>query len=200
MEPSASDPVAASDRRRARLFLVVSLLGTAVVFWAQFGWVKSTNFWGHDEWLVLSLTTRGIIDVPHSNRPLVFIWHLPVALLVPHDLGAVQLLHGSYLLLCGCLVFLICRRLAPGLGVFAFLSGVFACIWSPLDLFRLNAVACVSYSGLAFGTSLAVLLYVESWRRGSKGWLLLRSRRRWSPGGRPRRRFPSWPSPLSPCW
>jgi hypothetical protein len=53
------------------------------VFWAQFAWVQSTNFWGSDEWLHLSLTSRGIIDFPYANRPLMLLWSLPAALLVP---------------------------------------------------------------------------------------------------------------------
>ncbi|MEE8384876.1 MAG: hypothetical protein V3S01_03050 [Dehalococcoidia bacterium] len=64
------------------------LLGLAAVFWAQFAWVQSTNFWGSDEWLHLSLTSRGIIDFPYANRPLMLLWSLPAALLVPNSLGA----------------------------------------------------------------------------------------------------------------
>jgi len=165
--------VAASERRRARLLLTVPLLGIAAVFWAQFRWVERTNFWGFDEWLHLSLTTRGIVDFAYANRPLMLLWSLPAALLVPHSLGAFYWLHASYLMLVGCLVYLLCRRLAPRHLMLAFLSGVFACLWAPLDFFRLNTLAFTGYSGLTFATYLAALLFVESWRRASRGLLLL---------------------------
>jgi hypothetical protein len=150
-----------------------ALLGLAGVFWAQFIWVERTNFWGFDEWLHLSLTTRGIVDFPYANRPLMLLWSLPAALVVPHSLWAFYWLHASYLMLVGCLVYLLCRRLAPRHVALAFLSGVFACFWAPQDLFRLSTLAFTGYSGLTFATYLAALLFVESWRRASRGLLLL---------------------------
>ncbi|MEE8384877.1 MAG: hypothetical protein V3S01_03055 [Dehalococcoidia bacterium] len=76
-------------------------------------------------------------------------------------------------MLIGWLVFLLCRRLVPAHATLAFLSGVFACSWAPQDFARLDTLALTGYSGLTLATCLAMLLFVESWRRGSLRLLLL---------------------------
>lgn len=138
-----------------------ALLGIAAVVAAQFALVKPTNFGGFDEWVILSLVGRGIADVPHANRPFELLWSLPASL-GPPSLWTYYATHTAYLAALGGLAFLLSRRLHPGEPLLAFLAGVFAAAWAPMDLTRLNVV--VGYAGLAFSAFLALLLLVESWR------------------------------------
>ncbi|HXB57562.1 MAG TPA: hypothetical protein VN461_22560 [Vicinamibacteria bacterium] len=139
------------------------LLGIVANFWAQFGWVRATNFGGSDEWLIISLVSRGILSVPYANRPWVFLWTLPWVRIRPHDLAAYYVAETTYLALSGCLVFMICRLLIPRYPLLSFLAGVFSVVWAPLDFLRLDTVLLTGYSGFAFGTLLAILLLLQSW-------------------------------------
>jgi len=133
--------------------------------WAsQFAWVSPTNFSGTDEWLYLSLTSRGIIDFPHTQRPLTLLWTLPGALL-RHRFVGFHLVDGAYLLLSGWLVFLIARRLAPGDALTALSAGVFALVWAPRDMARLLTVQTTVNTGVTAAGLLALVLLLESWVR-----------------------------------
>ncbi len=57
-------------RGHGRLRLCVALAALLLVFGSGFSVVRSTNFGGLDEWLIVSLTSQGIVDVPYANRPL----------------------------------------------------------------------------------------------------------------------------------
>src|SRR5438445_636559 len=46
------------------------LAGLAGVFWSQVRWARVSNFGGYDEWLILWLTSRGIVSFPYARRPL----------------------------------------------------------------------------------------------------------------------------------
>ncbi len=137
-----------------------------VLLWSQFAWVEATNFQGFDEWLTLSLVSRGIVDVPHANRPLGLFWNLFPALLTPHSLGGVFLFYVHYLALTAFLVCLICRRLLPEPPELAFLAGAFTASWAPSDPLRLTALYSTAYAGSTLGLWLSVYLLVESWSRG----------------------------------
>jgi hypothetical protein len=154
--------------RHAALALPCLLL----VFAAHFHVARPTNFAGYDEWLILSLASRGIFSFPYANRPLNLVWNAPAALLAPHSLTAQFALHAAYLALAGALVYLLCRRLAPGHPGFAFLAAALALVWAPMDPRRLQNLQMTPYSGVTFGTLLAVWLYLESWIR-DRAWLLL---------------------------
>ncbi len=149
------------------------LAGIVANFWSQFAWVRATNFGGSDEWLYISLASRGILTIPYANRPFVLLWTLPGAWIVPHDLAGYYVAHTAYLALSGCLVFSICRLLVPPYPLVAYLAGVFSAVWAPLDFLRLDAVLLTGYSGFTFGTLLAILLLLESWRRQSLPLLAL---------------------------
>ena len=135
-----------------------------VLTWSQFAWVSATNFLGHDEWLVLSLTSRGIVSFPYANRPLTMVWNLPTALF-RDPLTAHYVLHGTYLSLTGVLVFLLVRRLAPERVVLAWMAGAFAATWAPADLLRLDSVHTLAYSGFVVGVLASHLLLLEGWSR-----------------------------------
>ncbi len=152
---------------------VCLLLGVVANFWSQFAWVQATNFSGSDEWLIISLVSRGILSIPYANRPLVFLWTVPWARILPHDLAAYYLADTTYLALSGCLVLLICRLLVPRDPLVSYLAGVFSVVWAPLDFLRLDAVLLTGYSGFTFGTLLAILLLLQSWRRQSVPLLAL---------------------------
>lgn len=141
-----------------------------VLVGCQFAWLSPTNFHGSDEWLILSLVSRGIVTLPYANRPLALAWNLPAALfddpVTPHFV-----LHGIYLALTGVLVFLIVRRLAPEEALLAWMAGVLAALWAPRDRLRLATVQMLPYSGFMVGLLLALLLLVEWWRR--RRWGLL---------------------------
>lgn len=159
-----------ANLRRATL---AALAGITALFVAQFAWVSATNFSGYDEWLFVSLSTRRIISYPYENRPLVYLWHLPPALLWPHSLNAYYAAHGLYLVLIGWLSFALARRLVPWSVPLSFMAGAFAATWAPADHARLNTLALTSYSGHTLGTLLAVVLFVESWVRRSAPLLVV---------------------------
>lgn len=150
-----------------------ALAGLLAVFWSQFAWVRPTNFGGTDEWLYISLASQRILDIPYANRPFVLLWTLPAAIVWPHSLWSYFLVHTTYLTLCGWLLFLLVRRLAPEAPLLAFLAGAFCLTWAPLDFLRLDTVLLTGYSGFTFGTLLALVLYVESWLRSKPVLLAL---------------------------
>jgi hypothetical protein len=150
---------------------VIVLLALGAVTASQFATVPWTNFGGVDEWLYLSLNSRGIVSFPHSNRPLTLLWSLPGFLLTPDRFAGYLAMHVLYLLLGAWLTWQIVRRVEPAAGPVAFLAGVFALVWAPLDMARLAAVQTSMNSGATFATLLSIALLVESWRRGR--WALL---------------------------
>lgn len=149
---------------KARTALVAASL--ALVFAAGFSSARSTNFGGYDEWLVVSLTSRGITDFPYSHRPLAGMWAAPGALGLPSTLRGYLLVHAAWLLLSGLLVGAIAHRLAPGAGSLAAMAGAFALTWAPLDLHRLNPLNNLPYSGATVAAIVALLLLVE-WAAGA---------------------------------
>jgi len=150
---------------RARWAVVA--LSLALVFWTGFSAVRSTNFGGYDEWLVVSLTSRGIVGFPYANRPLALAWALPGVLGLPSGLGAYLLAHTAWLFLSGLVVLAIARRLAPGAPRLAALAAAFALTWAPLDAHRLNPLNNLEYSGATLAALLALLLLLE-WAAGGR--------------------------------
>jgi hypothetical protein len=154
-----------------RSALVAGLVLTGV--WAtQFAWIAPTNFTPTDEWLYVSLTSQGIVDCPHMQRPLALLWALPGALL-PHRFVGFHLADGAYVLLTGGLVFLLARRLAAGDVVLALLAGAFAMAWAPRDMNRLVTVQATVAAGPTAAALLAFVLLVESCVRNRRGLLVL---------------------------
>ena len=143
----------------------VVLLAVYAVFWILFGIVRPENFGGIDEWMILSLVSRGALDIPYANRPLGLLFNLPAALFPAHLLGASFLLHAHYLVLGGLLTSLLLLRLAPDRPDWALLAGVFAATWAPSDLLRLNSIYSSAYSGVTAATVLAFLLLASAGRR-----------------------------------
>ena len=132
----------------------------------HFAWIRPTNFLGFDEWMIVWLTSRGIVSQPHAGRPIPLVWNLP-ALLAPHRFLAHHVLFGTYLALSGVLVFALCRAVAPRVPVVAALAGGFAAVWAPLDYQRLATVHMALYGGVTFATLLALFLFLASVRRTS---------------------------------
>jgi hypothetical protein len=90
------------------------------------------------------------------------LWSLPARLL-PKSLWTYHALHCAYLAGGGCLAFWLWRRLFPDRPLLAWLAGLFAAIWSPLDFHRLNVVQ--PYASYTFFAMLAIVLFVEAWLR-----------------------------------
>jgi hypothetical protein len=150
-----------------RHLLPVAAFGLLAILWSQFAWVRLGNFGGYDEWLLLSLTSQGIIDSPYSNRPFNFLFTLPGAWLTPHSFTGYSVVHAAYIWLWGVCVFWTLHRLLPAQGLLAFLAGAFSVVWMPVDLVRLSAVQGTFYSGFTLCMLVATLLYAESWLRQS---------------------------------
>ena len=140
----------------------LALLGLAG---ALFSAVRPTNFVGVDEWLCLSLLSRGIVSSPYANRPLNFVWGLPARWLFPDRLVGLLAVHALWIGLGGVLVFLVLRRLLKGTMVPAFLAGAFTIVWAPSDSMRLVPADMFTYSGCTFGVLLASWLALEAWAR-----------------------------------
>jgi hypothetical protein len=166
----APSPVALSRAEAATAPLLGSrarLAGSALAVLASAGAlfvaVRPTNFIGSDEWLYLSLLSRGIVDSPYSNRPLNFVWGLPAHWLFPNPLHGLLVIHVLWIGLGGILVFLAVRRLLGGALVPAFLAGTFTIVWAPADSTRLVPAHMFIYSGCTFGALLGAWLALEAW-------------------------------------
>jgi hypothetical protein len=164
---------AAAGSARPRLGALPALLGFQAVFWTQFAWVRMTNFAGFDEWLLIALLARGVRDYPYANRPLMLWWSVPASLLTPNGLAGYYVMQAMYSSLIGWLTFLVCRRVWPERAMLAFLAGIFAMVWAPSDMLRLQSVSLLAYPGATCGMLLAILGLLESWRRGSPVLLAL---------------------------
>lgn len=140
---------------------------------SQFGWVSPSNFRGFDEWLILSLLSRGIVSFPYANRPLALVWALPAPLLSGDGLWGFLILHATYLGAAAMLTCLTLRRLWPSLPLAAWMAGAFSLAWAPTDPTRLCSVQMIINSGAALGCALAVWLFAESFLRRSRSLLLL---------------------------
>jgi hypothetical protein len=141
----------------------LAILGIGALLLTQLASMARTNFTGFDEWLIIQLVSKGIIDVPHGNRPVHLLWLLPVDI-APHTLTSYVVLHGIYAFLSGALVFLLCRRVLPKQRLLWLLTAIFAVVWGPGDLARLSTLERVGYTAFEFGMLLAIFLLVESWR------------------------------------
>jgi hypothetical protein len=150
---------------------VVMAVGLLAVFGAQFAWVRHTNFGRTDDWLLIDLASRGVVDFPYANRPLNLIWTLPAGLLAPYRLAAHFFMHVLYLFLSGLLVLAIGRRVLPSLPFTAWLTAAIALVWAPGDRSRLCPMAI--YAGATFGALLALFLLVEAWVRQRRALLAL---------------------------
>jgi uncharacterized membrane protein HdeD (DUF308 family) len=142
----------------------LALLGLAG---ALFSAVRPTNFIGSDEWLCLSLLSRGILNIPYGNRPLNLVWGLPSRWLFPDQLAGLLAIHAAWIGLGGVLVFLVVRRLLRGAMVPAFLAGAFTIVWAPSDSTRVASAQMFVYSGFTFGALLTTWLALEAWSRRS---------------------------------
>lgn len=140
----------------------LGLLGVAAMLFTQLPWMARTNFTGFDEWLIIDLVSKGIIDVPHGNRPVHLLWLLPAAL-APYSVTPYVVLHALYGFLSGALVFLLCRRLVPGRPLLWLLTAILSVVWGPGDLARLSTIERSGYTAFEFATLLAIFLLVESW-------------------------------------
>jgi hypothetical protein len=136
----------------------IVLAAVYATFWIQFSVVRLTNFGGVDEWMILSLVSRGAVDIPYANRPLGLLFNLPVAAFPTHLLHASLMLHGHYLVAAGMLTSLLLLRLVPERPHWALLGGAFAASWAPSDLMRLNPIYSSAYSGVAAATVLVLLV------------------------------------------
>ncbi len=132
---------------------------------SSFAVVRPTNFGASDEWVIISLLSQGIVDIPWANRPLNLVWDWPAWAILPNRLVGFLLLHVLWLGLGGVLVFLIVRRLLRGAERLAFLAGAFTIVWAPGDGTRLASVQMILYSGCTFGVLLAAWLALEAWLR-----------------------------------
>ncbi len=160
---ASSRPPAPTQGPRHVAFAVAGILG---VFWAAFSFVRPTNFGGWDEWLVVSLTADGIVDLPYENRPLSLLFNALGTLVAPHRLLGYYAVHAAYLCLGAWLVFRLAERLVPDHPQVALLAGIFTAAWAPLDSLRLDVVLCANYSGATLGVLVATTVLLESNRRG----------------------------------
>ncbi|MFI5184252.1 MAG: hypothetical protein ACHQNV_07640 [Vicinamibacteria bacterium] len=152
--------------------LPYAVAGLPLLLWTQRAWVRPTNFGGFDEWPMLHLPSRFIVDVAYANRPLGLVWLLPAAAW-PYTFRAFVGLSFAYLLLAALAVFRIHRRLRPERPLESFLAASLVLVWAPGDLARLSTVESALYAGITFGTMATIAAFVESWFEGRVLTLLL---------------------------
>jgi len=148
--------------RRAVLSMALTIGAVAVL---QQVWVSPANFGGADEWLLLDLSSRGILGVPYANRPLVLLCQAPPARLMSGDLRGFWLFTTLYFASTGALTSWLALRLAPGARTLALLAGVATVAWAPLDYLRLDTVLICGYAGFTLAAVGALVLFVEAWHR-----------------------------------
>ena len=149
-------------------------LGLVAIFLASWVSVPATNFSGWDEWLVLNLTSRGVLTLPYENRPFSLLFNLPGALLLPSSLAGFWLVHAFYLVLAGALTsWLAHHLLAAGDARLAFMAGAFAVSFAPQDAMRLDTVLLSNYSGAAAAVLVVLVLLVIADRRSDHRIALL---------------------------
>ena len=146
-------------------------LGLAATFFAGFSAVSVRNFGGWDEWLIVSLTSKGITSFPYAHRPLALAWALPGALGLPATLSGYWIAHVAYLCLAGLVAFALARELAPHEPMLTLVCGAAALTWVPLDPHRLNPLNNLMYSGATLA-ALCGLYCLVLWARG-RGRLVL---------------------------
>lgn len=169
----SNESAAAVARGPRRWGFVLGLLAAAVVFWIGYSRVRPTNFGGSDEWLLIDLSSRWILDFPYANRPLVLLWTTLAAQSWPHELRSYWLFNGLYLSGAAYLTALLTHRLVPRATGLAVLAGVFAAVWAPLDGLRLSGVLSCGYSGFTLCAMAALTLFLESWYRKRLDLLVL---------------------------
>ena len=148
--------------RRAALSIALTIGAVALV---QQAWVSPTNFGGADEWLLLDLSSRGILGIPYANRPLVLLWQALPANLLPGDLRGFWLLTTLAFAATGALTAWLAVRLSSGARALALLAGVVTVAWAPLDTLRLDTVLIGGYAGFTLAAVAALVLFVEAWHR-----------------------------------
>lgn len=145
-----------------------ALLSLGLLLLTQLLWVPPRNFGGLDEWLIVELTSRGVVSVPYAYRPLGLIWAVPAALLVPAvGFAAFRLCFAIYALVSAALVYAVTRSLLPQQPLLALLTAGFTIVWAPGDMARLSTVEGTVYQGITLGTLVAVSLWVAAWHRQS---------------------------------
>ncbi len=135
--------------------------------------VSPTNFFGYDEWTVLSLVSAGMMDIPYANRPLALLWALPAPLIARASFLPFVILRWAYAWLSAVLVARVTLRLMPGRPLLALLAAAFVLVWAPSDLARLSLVESALYWGITFGMTLSLAAFVESWQRRSVPLLMV---------------------------
>jgi len=148
--------------RRPVLSIALTIGAVALL---QQVWVSPTNFGGADEWLLLDLSSRGILGVPYANRPLVLLWQALPARLLPGDLRGFWLFTTLCFAATGALTAWLALRLAPGGRALALLAGVATVAWAPLDYLRLDTVLICGYAGFTLAAGAGLALFVEAWHR-----------------------------------
>lgn len=149
--------------------VLAALAACCAALYHAVGWA---NFGGADEWLLLELNGRGIVSMPHSNRPLNLVWALPAVWLTPWRFEGYRVVYLAYTCLSGWMTWALVRRLEPGAGAVALLAAVFTIGWAPVDMARLQVVQMLPNAGVTFSTLLCLNLLLEGWRRSRPGlWL-----------------------------
>jgi hypothetical protein len=168
---AGATPAASSGRSGGKAPALADLIGLAVLFAVHFWTVKPSNMGGY-EWLNVHLASRGITDFPHTNRPLTLLWHLPPALLWPHDLRAYLVAEWVYFLAAAGLLYALLRYRLPAWPGLALLATTFALTWVPMDHARLQSTVVLGGAGSTLSILGILLLFLESWRRRSTLLLL----------------------------
>ena len=142
----------------------------ALVLIGQYSLIGTRNFGETDDWVVLSLASRGVTGLPYANRPLMLLWSVPAALL-PLSFETFYILNALYLLIAGWAVLVLIHRLT-GATTVAVLAGMFTTFWAPADGSRLITAWGTTMNGPNAAVWVALLLLCESARVGKPLGLL----------------------------
>jgi hypothetical protein len=153
---------------RASLVLA-ALAACCAALYRPVGWA---NFGGVDEWLLLELNGRGIVSMPHSNRPLNLLWALPATWLTPWRFEGYRGAYLAYTCLSGVLTWALVRRLERTARAVAFLAAVLTIGWAPADMARLQVVQMIPNAAVTASTLACLILLLEFWRCGRVAWFV----------------------------
>jgi hypothetical protein len=154
---------------RRHLLVAASLLATALAYFLLAAY--PFNWTGGDEWGGIDVASRGIVSCTHCKR-ICLIYNWLAYQIWPGTLWGFRIFGALSLWLGALALYVIGQRLFPRQQFLAISWAVFYVVFLTRDYAKLFPVYTATYAFSASVALWAIALYVESWTRGSRLWLL----------------------------
>jgi hypothetical protein len=151
------------------LLVAASLLATALAYFLLAAY--PFNWTGGDEWGGIGVASQGIVSCSHCKR-IALVYNWLAYQISPGTLWGFRILGALSLWTGGLALYAIGQRLFPGRTFLAIAWAVFYVVFLTRDTVKLFPVYTATYAFSVTMALWAIALYVESWARGSRVWLL----------------------------